>query len=188
PTHRVECSGVPIVAWSKAQIESGAFGYGFSHIPFHELDLPRGTYTFLLLRDPAARVLSHYSMLRYFIDNDIAHPCLKTEGHWAADGFDRFLERVPRAHLERQVYTFDPDCDLDKALDGVARVSNVKVLANLDSLVADINDEFQLNLAPIHTRKASNPFRPDDSQRQRLEALLENEYRFLERVRRERVI
>lgn len=183
PDHRAVVSGIPVVGWNQRLIERGAFGFGFSHIPFHELTLPRDTYSFLLLRDPASRVISHYAMLRSFIEQSIAHPCLETEGYWAENGFDAFLEHMPRAHLERQLYMLDPDFDLDRALWRLSTISNVKMLPNLDRLVAEINDEFQLDLAPIHTRKAANPFRPDEGQRQRLEGRLENEYRFLEKAR-----
>lgn len=188
PDHRVVVADIPIVGWNQRLIERGAFGFGFSHIPFHELSLPKDTYSFLLLRDPASRVVSHYAMLRSFIEQSIAHPCLKTEGYWAEDGFDAFLERMPREHRERQLYMLDRDFDQDRALQRLSTISNVKMLSDLDRLVAEINDEFELSLAPIHTRKAATPFRPDASQRQRLEGLLEDEYRFLERIKGVRAI
>ncbi|MGI9509895.1 MAG: hypothetical protein ACR2QJ_11185 [Geminicoccaceae bacterium] len=183
PDHRVVVSGIPIVGWNQRMIERGAYGFGFSHIPYHEMTLPKDTYSFLLLRDPASRVVSHYAMLRSFIERSIAHPCLKVEGYWAEDGFDAFLERVPREHLERQLYMLDRHFAPDRALRRLSTISNVKMLSDLDRLVAEINDEFQLNLKPIHTRKAATPFRPDDTQRQKLEGLLEAEYRFLEKAR-----
>ena len=43
-------NGKVFCGWNKYNIESGKYFYAWSHIPFHEIDLPQNTFTITTLR------------------------------------------------------------------------------------------------------------------------------------------
>ena len=79
--------GYAFAAHHKGLLESGYYSYGWSHIPAHALTLPPGTFTVTVLRDPAARVISHYEMLRSPIDSSVPFPPPEYERRLASPGF-----------------------------------------------------------------------------------------------------
>jgi len=77
-------------------IEEGSYYYAFSHIPLHQLRLPKETFTITCFRDPIKRIISHYNMLVHYRDNNIYHSCMKIEGHWLGNSVLDFVERRPK--------------------------------------------------------------------------------------------
>ncbi|GBE29168.1 hypothetical protein BMS3Bbin04_00178 [bacterium BMS3Bbin04] len=51
-------------------IPEGDWDYGLTHAAFHNVSMPADTYTFCVLRDLAARVLSHYKMLLHMWEHE----------------------------------------------------------------------------------------------------------------------
>jgi glycosyltransferase involved in cell wall biosynthesis len=108
-----------VTGWNKGYLESGAFFYGFSHLPMHEISIPRDTFTFTILRDPVKRVISHYKMLVSFKCNKIEHPAMKTEGRWLGRSFSDFVHTIPQQHLLRQIYMFSKRLIVDEAIENI---------------------------------------------------------------------
>lgn len=86
-----------IVGWNKKLIEEGVYFYAFSHIPFHQLDLPSGTYKLVCFRDPVKRVISHYTMLLEESFKENPSPWFYREKGWLGDSFEDFIDILPKA-------------------------------------------------------------------------------------------
>ncbi len=150
-------------------IERGAFFFGFSHTPFHLMQIPADTYTFALFRDPVERVLSHYKMLLAEQTVSEKHPSFFDEEAWLGNSFSDFVERMPREHLCNQLFMFSRDFSTTEALENIKRVTNVRLLPDIGNLVEDINEEFGLALRPMHVRPAAITFEPSKADRAKLE-------------------
>ena len=181
--HRIDVNGLIFVGWNRVYINSGQYFYAFSHIPVYNLSLPERTYTVTCFRDPVERVISHYKMLRCYEKNGIDHPCMKVEGKWLGEGFEDFLENIPKEHLLNQLYMFDAGFDIDAAIKRVSMVSNVIFIDEFDSGVGRINRDLGLDLKPIHARKTHQQFEIPSSAINRLKRMVELEGVFLNRVK-----
>ncbi|MCB2212050.1 methyltransferase domain-containing protein [bacterium] len=182
----VTSGGIRYVGWRRPLIAAGDWDYGFAHAAFHNIGVPDGTYTFTVLRDPAARVLSHYKMLLHMRDHEPQHPGYLKEASWIEAGFDGFLERMDRRELLRQVFMFSREMNVDEALQRLAWVDRVLLLD--DQFKADLNalrGEVGLDLEYVHERAAKAEFQPSDDQRARLRELLEPEYRLYDEMTRQ---
>lgn len=184
PEHRIVYEAAIVVGWNKRLIECGDYDYAFSHIPYHSLALPDRTYTFSMLRDPIQRVVSHYSMIVELIKKGSDHPLLKTEAAWAEGGFEKFIECLPRQHLQNQLFMYDPQFRVGQALDALASITTVRMLQNFSSLLGAVNTEFGTNLEPVHVRKSVSPYDPSREEALKLESRLAEELCFLERAKK----
>lgn len=183
PDHRLLVNGLIYVGWNVRHINRGNYYYGFSHEPLHKLDLPARTFTLSCFRDPVKRVVSHYNMLMDYRVNNIDHPCMAVEGKWLGDSFDEFLRRVPRQHLQNQLYMFSGRYDVDEALDNVRRLSCCFFTEEFADGVRELNRRTGLNLEPKHIRRAGFHAEIPAAGLARLGEMLREEYRFLEQVR-----
>lgn len=181
--HRIDLNGLIFVGWNRFYIDSGQYFYAFSHIPVYNLSLPERTYTVTCFRDPVERVISHYKMLRCYEKNRIDHPCMKVEGKWLGEGFEDFLDNIPKEHLLNQLYMFDAGFNIDAAIERVSKVSNVIFIDEFDSGVGRINRDLGLELKPIHARKIQQQFDIPSSAINRLKRMVELESAFLDSVR-----
>ena len=86
--------------------EEGFYFQGGSHIPAPMLSLPEKTFRVTCLRDPVERVLSHYRMLVHY--RETGQDRASNEMPWLGEqaSLGTFLDRIPRAHLLRQVAMF----------------------------------------------------------------------------------
>jgi len=181
--NRIEEGGLIFVGWNRLYINSGNYFYAFSHLPIYDLSLPKKTYTVTCFRDPADRIISHYSMLMNYRNNGVCHPCMDVEGKWLGNCFEDFIESIPKEHLLNQLFMFDRNFNVDAAIERVSQVSNVIFIEEFDSGVERINRDLGLELKPIHTRKVKREFEVSDTTMQRLNELLSVEYNFLSKVR-----
>jgi hypothetical protein len=105
--HRASFGGLAVTGWEPEPARLGWFDYAFSHETYGVVQLPPGAFTFTVLRDPAARVVSHYRMLKDFQERGERDDVMGVEGGWLGDGsFGDFVENTPRPHLLRQLYMF----------------------------------------------------------------------------------
>ena len=171
------------VGWNVRLLNRGDYYYGFSHTPLHELSLPERTFTLTCFRDPIERVLSHYNMLVDFRTNGIPHPCMRTEGQWLGKCFEDFLERVPRKHLQNQLFMFSRHFSIDEAVSRVRRLSYWFFGDNFDSGVSGLRFRTGLPLEPLHVRSARQHAQPPASTLSALREELDEEYAFLSVIR-----
>lgn len=168
--------GRVFVAHNKFLIERGEYFFARSHTPAHELRLPPSTFTITVLRDPVARVISHYNLLAEWESKNIRHPSRAVEGPWLGASFTDFLARMPREHLFRQLFTFSSRLSVDEARAALDEVDAILFCESLRQGLAALGGRLNLELALFH-EKASTPVLPvSDHDRSMLRELLEPEY------------
>ena len=186
PDHRLVFDGRPVVGWNPQLIERGAYVYAFCHTPFHALTLPPKTFSFAFFRDPVARLLSHYQMLCDMAAEGSSHVALRDEGAWIEAGFGGFLDRIPRQHLQNQLYMFDAGFDVDAALERVRRLSYCGVVGDIEpDFLPMLERRFGLRLDYARSNPSRTRYPLTVGERARAEGLLAEELLFFERVRGE---
>jgi hypothetical protein len=183
PQNRVVSDKMVFVGWNGKLINKGFYFYAFSHMPRHFLRLKPRTFTLTCFRDPCKRVLSHYNMLMELVVNKVPHVCLETEGPWLGNSFDDFIERMPREHLQNQIYMFSPKFDLGEAFENISKVTHVMFTEEFASGVEELNRKTGLKLETIHTRKTGYKAEIKDSSMARLREKLAPEYELLDKVK-----
>lgn len=179
PFHRVNLKRGPVVGWNETLINSGSFFYGFSHIPYHRLRLDEHTFTFTFLRNPKERIISHYTMLQDMIVNRSKNPALKQEADWAFGSFEDFLKKVPRFHLENQLYMFSESFSVEEAIENLSQVKLVcKVEDTSLHFIPKLESEFELNIEYNHLRASKTSVILSDALESRLDELIADEMSF----------
>jgi len=171
------------VGWNQQLVEAGDYFFGFSHLPFEDIQLAPQTYRFTVLRDPADRVLSHYRMLMDYSKLENPHPSFADEKPWLGNSFSDFLARVPRQHLQNQLYMFSSDYDVDIAVERVVGLEQVIFFDQLDTGLKKLSAAVGQQLVLRHDRKGKTLLELPDSDVERLKELLADEYDFYNRIR-----
>jgi hypothetical protein len=182
-TLRIEREGKVFVGWDDRQIQAGRYYYAFSHTPYWKLRLPESTATFTCLRDPIKRVVSHYRMLKDYQQSGNYKPLMLHEGNWLGQSFDDFLDRIPRCHLQNQLYMFSKNFDVGQAADRVLGLTHWMRLEDFQTGVGQLNEKTAVNLKAIHNRSSSHKFELSKSQTDRLRQMLSQEYEFLDQIK-----
>lgn len=165
-------------------INRGAFFFAASHQPLYIANPPaESSYRITILRDPLERVLSLYRYLSHpTSDTGYAFRAHSEEREWAADGLDRFLDRLPREHLLNQLYGFSRSGDVAEAID---QVSSLDLVLRTESLAAGgamLSTRLEL---PLHIgRERVSPMTAtiSEMQRTRVREMTDAEYRLLASV------
>lgn len=158
----------PVVGWNKTLLKKEAFFFGFSHIPFFEFNFSDDTFVFTFLRDPVARIISHYRMLKDMEMSDNQHPSFIAEKKWACGDFGFFIRNVPKEHLQNQLYMYSRSFDVEEALRNISRVNYVGHVNSISShFIPELHQEFGLPLDYVPLRASS--FQLDITRSQRLE-------------------
>ena len=170
------------VGWNKPLIEQGDYFFGFSHFPFDEVNVPDGTFRFTSFREPADRVFSHYRMLLDFAKQKVPHPCFAVEGQWLGDSFDEFLERIPKEHLLNQLFMFSNTFDVNQAVNRILELDFCFFVEQFRESLNAFNRKTSLSLFHRHDRRTDHQHELTKQQRAKLRAVLDDEYRMLEKV------
>jgi hypothetical protein len=150
--------GLTIVRHDLRRIAAGDWFYANAHTPVAEVVLPPGTFTVTILRDPVARVRSLYRYLLWARDDprarelDPYYTSLQDEAGWLGAGFGDFLERVPRVHLQRQLYMFSARGDVDEAAERLAVIDAVCFTERFEDDLAALGRRLGLPLTPRRER------------------------------------
>jgi hypothetical protein len=178
-------SGYRFVGVNRHLIESGRYYFATSHMPKYELDLPRdGTFDFTVLRDPVERVLSLYRYLANpLADSSYATGALDHEYVWAADGFQTFLDRVPRQHLLNQLYMFSRTGDIDEAAEALDSISFVIRTESLSQDILTLQHHLGLHLELRFERESKHAPELSDQEMERLQEMAAPEYEMIDRLR-----
>jgi hypothetical protein len=172
------------VAHRQAQFPAGQYFYAWSHLPAHRVELPPQTFTVTVLRDPVRRVVSLFRYLQAGDEPDMAFAVTEGEREMATDGFEAFLDRLPRRELLRQLFTFSRHLDVAEAAAGVEACSYVFMTDAYDTGLAGLAGRLDLPLASRRDRvsRGSGPAPEERAHLERLREMLEPEYALLERV------
>jgi Sulfotransferase family len=134
------------VRHNRELIARGDYFFANSHAPFWQLSLPDGTFTFTIFRDPVARL---YSLYRYYHFNvyhkdapllDPMNASVRKYESWLGNSFMDFLERLPRQHLENQLYMFSETFNIDEAVKNVQKLNNYYFQEDLDVLASELSE------------------------------------------------
>lgn len=168
------------------------FYFAYSHEPFYKVlsKLPDETFIFTCFRDPVARIISHYKMLKEYEINGIDHPCMKTEGKWLGNNFNDFINRIPKECLQNQLYMFSRNYNIEDALILVSTLDHIMFLENLSTDIKALERKLtkgkpNIKLKYIHTRKTNLRTGISKQTENKLREALNDEYKFLERVKNE---
>jgi hypothetical protein len=179
----VYSGGGKIVGANRIELEAGNYLYGFSHIPVEDLVLPAGTFKVALIRDPIARVCSHYRMLRQAVEGQSSRPWIGVERHWLGDSIADFIDLVPENRLLAQLYMFSKDYNPQEAAESAL---SCDVILQNESLALGIEElGWKLSL-PLRKRSAnastreSSPLEP--SLLRKLRRRLDAEYEFIAKL------
>jgi hypothetical protein len=178
-------NNVPIVGWNLKQLKRGDFWYGFSHIEFERIfPLKKNTFTFTFLRDPIERLLSHYNMIKDWENNENPHPAFEIEGRWLGNSFSEFLDKIPKQHLQNQLFMFSTSFDIDTALKNLKKIDFVGVVGrDEEKLLNYFREYFDINLDYFHTRKSAYSYILDEREMKLLKNKLEDEILFFEKAK-----
>ena len=166
-----------VTAHHRRALRRGCYFFGWSHFPAWSVRLPNRTFTVTILRDPEARVLSLYRYLldpRADADQPFAAPARERQS--AADGFDRFLDRLAVPELLGQLQMFSRRRDPEEAAAGIEGCSLAFPVDRMEEGLATLSKLIGRRLSPRHERRSVASFEPSDAQRSRLREALEPEY------------
>lgn len=179
---RTISGGYVFAANSRRLLAEGAYFFGRSHHSADEQPLPPRTFTVTVLRDPVDRVRSLYDYLVAGDPPDTPGRAGDRQRRWAANGFDRFLERIPDRHLLNQLATFSSRFDVSEAADRIAACSCVLFTKDFDEGLKTLGRRLDLSLEVRRARLGTVRTPLSGAQEDRLRARLEPEYELLRRL------
>jgi hypothetical protein len=145
-----------------------------------------GTFTFTVLRDPVARVVSLY---RYLADDRADQGEVFTapanERQWAVDGFTSFLDRIDEPSLLNQLYMFSPTLDPIEAAGRIRACSRYFFTEFFNEGVAALALALDVSLPLRVDRVSVSKARPTAAEVGRLRTMLGREYQLLDLLRRD---
>jgi len=183
PGNRTVSNGLAFVAHSSELLARGSFFYGWSHVPAHELRLPPATFTVSILRDPLARVCSHYQMLLYGTEGTYPFPHSREESELVEGGFVHFLDALPREELLRQLFMFSATFDVNEAVERLRGCSHVFFTEEYEAGLAELADTLGLRLVMRREREAARRVELSADDLRLLRARLEPEYELIARLK-----
>jgi len=167
-------------AHARRALEEGRYFFGWSHIPAWDIELPEKTLSVTVLRDPVARAVSLY---RYLADPSSDEgqpfPAPPAQRELAADGFDRFLERLTEPDLLAQLQMFSPSRDPAEAAERIHDCSFFFLLEHMDNGLGTLSMFAGHTLARNHERRSSQELLVSERQRASLREALAPEYELM---------
>jgi hypothetical protein len=164
--------------------ETGDYFYAYSHSPSHEFRLPLNTFTITCLRDPVARVISHYRMLAHYKKHNVGRAALRLEKGWLGNSFTSFLKKIPREHLMRQLYMFSRSFNIEEALVNILKLNIVMFTEDFPKSINRLSKFLNLRLQIYHRKSGYDPVALNDEEKKLLREMLEPEYKLIERIRK----
>lgn len=161
---------------NKYLIERGDYYYAESHSACHEIRLPPRTFTITLLRDPVARVISHYRMLLHYEKHNQGRIHLRAEGGWLGNSISDFLTRIPDKHLLRQLYMFSKTYDVEEAVERIMGLGNIMFVETYDRDLAELSARLSLDLKVYHAKSKYDRVEIEEKERDRLREMVRPEY------------
>ena len=180
--HRTRSGSYAFASMDDRVISEGAYFFGQSHTSAAQLRLPPDTFTVTILRDPVRRVKSLYDYLVAGDDPGSPGRVGLHERALALDGFDAFLERIPRRHLLNQLWMFSTKLDPAEAAARIASCSSVFFTEDYAESLPKLGDRLGLELPVLRARVTTTRSELTDQQAERLRRRMEPEYKLLERL------
>ena len=183
--NRIISSKKIFVGWNKELINTGKYSYAFSHIPLHDLNIPKRVFKFACLRDPVERLISHYNMLIHFKQNRIDHPCMKQEGHWIGETFNDFLRNIPQEHLLNQLFMFSKEFNVSEAFDRLMTLNQILFTESIESDLRKLSQNTGWDLPISEQKKYGSKKSITSEQHEQAKEMLELEYTLISKIEKE---
>lgn len=167
------------VVHNRYLLQRGHYFYGDAHIAAHDLRIPRNTFRLTILRDPAARVISHYKMLRHWERHGVTHPGQGRAENNAGENFLDFLNKIPRNHLLRQLYMFSNTFDVDEAVEALSKLNFVMLTERFGEHLGSLGSLLDLDLQSFSEKAGFDPVTLSADEEARLRERLAPEYALL---------
>ncbi|HUY66682.1 MAG TPA: hypothetical protein VMV06_07685 [Acidimicrobiales bacterium] len=180
--HRTISGDYSFVSFNRRLLAEGAYFYGRSHRAAVAQPLPPETFTVTVLRDPVERVHSYFDYLVAGDDPAMPGPVPVAERRLASEGFDAFLERVPRELLQAQLAMFSDRFDVTEAVERIGACSSVFFTEDFAAGLAALGRRLELPLVGRRARVTGRRSSLTESQRRRLQSRLEPEYELVRRL------
>ena len=174
-------SGYRFVGMNPRLIRDGRYFFASSHLPKHQIVLPpSGTFHFTALRDPVARVISLYRYLSNAgADSAYASEAFDHEHAWAADGFEAFLDRVPRHDLLNQLFMFSKTGNVQEAASALAEMSCVIRTESLADDIVDLQRRLGVSIEVGMERRSDHHVDLSGGELDRLREMTDPEYQMI---------
>lgn len=172
--------GHACVSHNSFLLERGEYFIGWSHLAMHEIKVPDNSFTVTILRDPAARVISHYRMLRHWRANNVPHPGRALEERFLGEDFADFLKRIPRQHLLRQLYMFSKHFSVEEALAKLERVNFIMMTETYAAHLDGLGRTLEMPTTSFSRGAGYDPITLTQSEWDLLNEAVAPEYRLLE--------
>lgn len=137
----------------RAAIARGDWFFGTSHIPAHRLDMPPGTFTVTVLRDPLRRFVSYFQYLHFLDTTGTRDNTPEWEREATRGGFADFVARVPEEHRQRQLFMFSRSFSVDQAFATASRVDAVLFTEDFADGVERLGQRLELDLPVCEERR-----------------------------------
>lgn len=184
PQHRAISDKYVYVGWRKYLIEGGLYTFAFSHIPYWELELPRDTFRFTIIRDPFKRAFSHYKILVNFSRQEgPMRPNIVPELSWLGKSMNDFLDKIPPDALLNQLFMFSKEFNVDEAYERICSCEHVMFTEDFDNGLAQLSAKTGFALEPNRTRTSRIEEDVDTSAIDRMREMVEPEMRLYQRLR-----
>jgi hypothetical protein len=183
PYRPVVVSDKIFLGWNQTLIERGDYFYAYSHMPAHRLKLPPKTFTVTCLRDPVARVVSLYTMIKGYRNEPVLDRRRQEQVQWLGSTFEDFVANLPKRELLNQIYMFSETFDLNEAFDTISSCAYCFFTEESVKGVEDLETKLRLGLKPLHIRRSQTHYEIEPAELERLRARLEPEYQLYARLR-----
>lgn len=111
------------VSFNYLLIHLGLFHYGFSHRPYHQTRLPKGTYSITCIRDPLLRNYSRYKHIKKNINEKNFQAHTASELNAAEGSFGNYLELISDREMCNQLYFYSNNGNVCEAIDNLSKVN-----------------------------------------------------------------
>lgn len=162
------------------KIKSGYFTYGFSHEPYHKLNLSTSHFTFTCLRDPYDRILSIWNALLTEKSRGNHRP-----GHkWLGRSFSDFLNKMPATVLNGHIWMFSRNLNVDEALKNLYKCNMILLYEKIDEDIEKLGKatDWHLDLKRVNVSETHKELSGED--KENLMHKLTKEYEFYKRARK----
>ena len=183
--------GYVFVRHTNTRIEQGRYFHASGHTAHHAIEIPRNTFTITILRDPLKRLLSHYRYLVWLEGSDDALETepftegLVREFQWLGSGFGDFLDRISKSSLQRQLFFFSENYDIEEACANILNCSAVCFTDRLDRDIEVLSSRLDLTLESQRERVTPVEVDVSTKELERARELLRPEFQLIEKVRSE---
>lgn len=175
-TRHKKINGLPYVSFNTSLINKGAYFFAHSHQPMHKLKIEHDTFSFTVLREPLDRIFSWYKAIKYPLGSHSKYFLMEKD--YIKENFILTLENLEPNILNRQLYTFSKNLDINEGLKNLEKLSKIFFHSNLQEVQKEFESKlgFKEDFIKINSSKAIYDFEGNDENM--LKVILSKEYEF----------